>query len=351
MNEAAAYDLFASRPALSAAPPPIYLAVITTGIFCRPGCPARLPKRENCEFFAAIDMALAAGYRACKRCHPTRLPGEASDLVKQLITLVEDNPDRRWSEKNLSQRGIDPSTARRQFTRRFGMSFSAYARARRLGAAAQSRNMGDSVMKAQLTAGYESASGFRDAFAKTFGMAPKNAATSPLMVDWIDTPLGPMICVGDDSHVYLLEFTDRVKMDKQFEKLARRHKRAVVPGTAKAIDMMRAELGGYYTGHLKAFTVPLKTSGTKFQNATWDQLCNIPYGQTRSYLELAHMVGSPKGFRAVANSNANNGLAIIIPCHRVIASGGGLGGYAGHLSRKKWLLAHEAKHAGANAVI
>jgi len=99
MNEAAAYDLFASRPALSAAPPPIYLAVITTGIFCRPGCPARLPKRENCEFFAAIDMALAAGYRACKRCHPTRLPGEASDLVKQLITLVE------WKPQRVSRRG------------------------------------------------------------------------------------------------------------------------------------------------------------------------------------------------------------------------------------------------------
>ena len=346
MDNAAAYTLFASRPPLSPAPPAVYLAVTTTGIFCRPGCPARMPKRENCEFYDTLEGALAAGYRACKRCHPTRLPGEASDVVKALIALVETEPECRWGEADLITRGIDPSTARRQFNARFGMSFSAYARARRLGAAANARGKGESVMDAQLTAGYESPSGFRDAFGKTFGMAPKNMPTEPLYVDWLDTPLGPMICVGDAAHVYLLEFTDRVKMDRQFEKLTKRHKRAVLPGKAEAIDRMRAELSAYFQGTLMAFTTSVKTSGTDFQNATWDQLRRIPYGETRSYLELAHMVGSPKGFRAVANSNANNGLAIIIPCHRVIASGGGLGGYAGHLSRKKWLLEHEAKHAG-----
>lgn len=343
MQDDAAYELFAARPALTAAPPPLYLAVTSTGIFCRPGCPAKMPKRENCRFYDTIDGALTAGYRACKRCHPTRLPGEASDLVKTLITLVEDNPEHRWGEKDLSERSIDPSTARRQFQARFGMSFSAYARARRLGLAARTRTKGETVMTAQLTAGYESASGFRGAFAKTFGIAPKNASAAPLMVDWLDTPLGPMICVGDDSHVYLLEFTDRVKMERQFEKIAKRQKRAVVPGKAAAIDAMRAELSDYFAGTLTDFTAPLVTSGTEFQTATWNQLCEIPYGETRSYLELAHMVGNPKGFRAVANSNANNGLAIIIPCHRVIATGGGLGGYAGNLSRKKWLLEHEAK--------
>lgn len=348
MQDDAAYTLFAARPALSPAPPPVYLAVTTTGVFCRPGCPARMPKRENCEFYDCIDAALAAGYRACKRCHPTRLPGEASDLVKSLITLVETDPEHKWGEADLKERGIDPSTARRQFGARFGMSFSAYARARRLGSAANARTKGESVMTAQLTAGYESASGFREAFAKTFGMAPKHApqnmSWAPLMIDWLDTPIGPMVCVGDDDHVYLLEFTDRVKMDKQFEKIAKRQKRAIVPGKAAAIELMKAQLSEYFAGARTDFTVPLKTSGTEFQSTTWDQLCEIPYGQTRSYLQLAHMVGSPKGFRAVANSNANNGLAIVIPCHRVIASGGGLGGYAGNLSRKKWLLDHEAKY-------
>ena len=344
MNDTDAYALFASRPALSAAPPSVYLAVTSTGIFCRPGCPARTPKRENCVFYDSIEKALSAGYRACKRCHPTKLPGETSDLVKSLIALVETDKERRWGERDLKSRGIDPSTARRQFKARFGMSFSAYARARRLSVAAQNRATGESVMQAQLTAGYESASGFRDAFAKTFGMPPKNASAAPLRVDWIDSPLGPMICVGDETHLYLLEFTDRVKMDRQFKKLTKRHKRAVVPGEAAAIDIARAQLSAYFAGTLTAFTVPLMSSGTAFQNMTWEQLCEIPYGETRSYLELAHMVGNPNGFRAVANSNANNGLAIIIPCHRVIASGGGLGGYAGNLSRKRWLLAHEAKY-------
>lgn len=297
-------------------------------------------------FYDCADAALAAGFRACKRCHPSRMPGQASDLVKTLITLVETSPEQRWTEAALKIKGIDPSTARRQFQARFGMSFSAYARARRLGAASTDIAKGESVINAQLTAGYESASGFNHAFSKTFGQTPKNAKGSPLSVDWIDTPLGPMICVCDDTALFLLEFTDRIKMDRQFEKLAKRHKRAVVPGNTAVTQRVKSELSAYFGGTLTDFTVPLQTSGTDFQNTTWDQLCNIPYGETRSYAQLADMIGNARAVRAVANSNANNGLAIIIPCHRVIATGGGLGGYAGSISRKKWLLEHEARHSG-----
>ncbi len=343
-DDSVSYDIFAARPPLSPLPPRVYMAVKTTGIFCRPGCPARMPKHENCEFFKTVETALAAGYRACKRCHPTRLPGEASDLVKVLITLVEQDPEQRWSEADLKARGIDPSTARRQFNARFGMSFSAYARARRLGLAAKNVSAGKRVIDAQMTAGYESASGFRTAFEGTFGTAPKNAQTEPLQIDWIDTPLGPMICVCDERALYLLEFTDRVKMDRQFARLTKRQNRAVVPGVSAITAQTRAELSAYFAGGLREFTLPVATSGTDFQSLTWRALRDIPYGETRSYAELAVSVGNAKAVRAVAGANANNGLAIIIPCHRVIATGGGLGGYAGNLSRKAWLLEHEAKH-------
>ncbi len=277
------------------------------------------------------------------------MPGEASDLIKQLTELIEQEPERKWGEAQLREIGIDPSTARRQFNARFGMSFLAYARNRRLGLAAQNMNQGDKVITAQMIAGYKSASGFRRAYGKTFGRAPKNSTLPPLLIDWIDTPLGPMVCVCDEAALYLLEFTDRVKMDRQFEKLVNRQKRAVIPGSSAMTARVRAELAAYFDGTLTAFTIPLVMSGTPFQSATWDQLKAIPFGQTRSYAQLAKMVGNPKAVRAVAGSNANNGLAIIIPCHRVIATGGGLGGYAGSISRKQWLLDHEARHASARA--
>jgi len=130
-----AYAVFERKPKLVLNSGDLFMGVTSTGIFCRPGCPARLPKRENCRFYASAQEALSEGFRACKRCHPTRLPGEASVLVKTLIDLVEEDPQHRWGEQDLYDRGIDPSTARRQFNARFGMTFSQYARSRRLGLA------------------------------------------------------------------------------------------------------------------------------------------------------------------------------------------------------------------------
>ena len=341
----AAYALFAGKPELSPDIASVFMGVTSTGIFCRPGCPARLPKRHNCEFYSSADAALAAGFRACKRCHPTRLPGESSALVKQLISMVDGNIERRWSEKDLSVKGIDPSTARRQFKARFNMTFTQYARARRLGAAQTGLVTGQPVIDAQLSAGYESASGFRTAFSKTFGVAPKNSDKAPLSVDWIDTPLGPMIAVCDNYALYLLEFTDRKALPKQFNRLMKVYGRAIVPGKTDITDQIRIELSGYFDGSLQRFKTPLAPTGTEFQTQTWKELIRIPYGQTQSYAQLAHAVGNPKAVRAVAGSNASNGLALIIPCHRVVRTGGHLGGYAGGLGRKNWLLAHEAKHA------
>ena len=318
----------------------LFLGVRTTGIFCRPGCPARLPKFENSSFHSSAAEALKAGFRACKRCHPA---GGNSALIKTLISLVESSPDTKITNAVLSERGIDPSTARRQFLARFGMSFTDYARARRLAMAAKTLSAGGSVLEAQLEAGFESPSGFRAAYAKIFGAAPAKGAPEPLYIDWLETPMGRMIAIADDAALYLLEFTNRKNMRRQFDRLRKVQSRAILPGRTKITQQIEAELTSYFDGSLNEFTTPLATSGTDFQRQTWAALQSIPHGETRSYAQLAEMIGKPAAVRAVASANANNGLALIIPCHRVIAKDGGLGGYAGGVDRKQKLLELESK--------
>jgi len=318
----------------------LFLGVSSTGIFCRPGCPARMPKIKNCTFYDTAAEALDAGYRACKRCHPT---GSETALIKRLITLVEETPEAKLTSSDLSKLGIDPSTARRQFLSRFGMSFIDYARARRLGHAAKTIRKGGSVLDAQLDAGFESASGFRSAYIKTFGQAPAKGHPEPLYIDWLETPMGRMIAIADDAALYLLEFTNRKNMRRQFDRLRKIQSRAILPGRTEITAQIDAELTAYFAGELAAFETPLATSGTAFQRQTWDALQTIPHGETRSYAQLAEMIGKPSAVRAVASANANNGLALIIPCHRVIAKNGGLGGYAGGIDRKQDLLDFESK--------
>ena len=320
-----------------------FVGVLTTRIFCRPGCPARVPNIENCRYYDTAAQALKAGYRACKKCHPASHSAQDGPLVRKLISLVEDNPARVWRESNLKAAGIDPSTARRQFTKRFDMSFTAYARARRLAVGLKALAKGADMIEAQLASGYESESGFRKAFGDMFGPAAKET----LYVDWIDTPHGPMISVASESALFLLEFTDRVKLDRQMQRVVSKNKIKIIPGRTAIHDQIASELVQYFAGELTAFKTPLALTGTDFQKATWQALLRIPYGQTKSYADLAVDVGNPKSFRAVANSNANNGLALIVPCHRVIAKDGTLGGYAGGLERKQKLLDMERGKAAA----
>jgi len=179
-------------------------------------------------------------------------------------------------------------------------------------------------------------------FQKTLGQTPRNGSGSPLYIDWIDTPLGPMIAICDAAHLYLLEFTVRKNMQRQLERLSKTYTRAILPGQTKITQQIRDELSAYFKGDLKDFKTPLKLTGTDFQKSVWKQLLRIPYGETRAYGELAQTIGNAKAFRAVATSNASNGLALIVPCHRVINTGGGLGGYAGGPDKKQWLLDMEA---------
>lgn len=319
-----------------------YVGVKTTGVFCRPTCPARKPKYENCEFYETAQQALLASFRPCQRCRPLSHPNQVSDVVRILVEAVENNPEKRWKGQDFKDLSIDESTARRQFKKRFGMTFVEYARARRMGLALKNIRSGRTIIDAQLSTGYESSSGFRDAFSRIMGAAPTHMDDGRVLkASWIDTRLGPMMAVADDTALYLLEFVDRRGLEREVERLRKRTRSAIVPGVTEPIRSIERELAAYFDGTLTAFNTPLFCLGTPFQKNVWEQLMAIPPGETRSYQDIAVALGKPSACRAVAQANGANQLAIVIPCHRVINASGDLGGYGGGLTRKNWLLTHE----------
>jgi AraC family transcriptional regulator, regulatory protein of adaptative response / methylated-DNA-[protein]-cysteine methyltransferase len=319
----------------------VYYGIKTTGVFCRSTCTARKPNFENCEYFSTAQDALLAGYRPCKRCQPMSCPEQSSDVVKRLIVAIESDPEKRWRDSDFVALGIDTSTVRRQFKKRFGMTFVAYARARRMGLALHEIRSGVSVTGTQIKFGYESASGFRDAFSRILGSPPKGFQGSVLKSDWIDTPLGPMLAIAQSDALVLLEFTDRRGLEREIESLRNRTKSAVIPGAAPIIDSVRQDLRCYFKDGKHVFRTPIKLIGSEFQKSVWTELQSIQAGSVRSYSQQSQAIGAAKAVRAVAKANGANQLAIIVPCHRVIGANGSLTGYAGGLARKKWLLEHE----------
>lgn len=320
-----------------------YLAVRTTGIFCRPSCPARKPLRQNIEFYATPREALVAGYRPCKRCHPLEADGSLPDWADALIHEIEADPSQRLTDADLRARHLEPATVRRFFLKRYGMTFHAYARSRRLGQAFTAIKNGGGIDEAVFNAGYESFSGFREAFGRTFGQPPgqSRATGDPLVVSWVESQLGPLVVAATNEAVCLLEFSDRRMLEAQFITLQKRFKQGLIPGTNDHLEQLRDELRRYFAGELRQFTVPLSYPGTPFQERVWSELLTVPYGETRTYAELAAMVGVPNGQRAVGQANGLNRIAIVIPCHRVINAHGALGGYGGGVWRKQLLLSLE----------
>ena len=319
-----------------------FVAVKTTGIFCRPTCPARKPKPENVEFFETTQEALHAGYRACERCHPLDKEKPAPDLVRKLCGAIENSPSGKITYVELQQMGIDPSTARRQFKKYFGMTFNAYCRARRLGEAFKQIREGESVIGSQIDKGYQSASGFWNAFKQLFGEPPSRAEKSGcLLAKWIDTPLGAMIAIAGDEGLYMFEFVDRRGLENEILKIRKETKSIIVPGENDHLRKIAEEIKNYYDGISCDFSVPVITIGSAFEKNVWQILRSIPPGQTKSYSEMAALVGRPGAVRALGNANGKNCIAIIIPCHRVIGADGTLRGYGGGLWRKQKLLNHE----------
>jgi AraC family transcriptional regulator of adaptative response/methylated-DNA-[protein]-cysteine methyltransferase len=274
---------------------------------------------------------------------PEKRPPE---LIERLRAEVERAPDGRLTDKELAALSIDPSTARRQFKRHYGMTFQAYHRARRMGLALRQVRKGGRVDEAKNGSGFESASGFREAFTRIFGDPPTAAkARGCMYAERLDTPLGAMLAVADENGLRLLEFADRRALESELETLRKRLKTNVVPGEHRYLDTIRTQLERYFSGKNLEFDIPLAPIGSDFQLRTWELLRSIPTAETRSYSWMAEQLGIPNARRAVGRANGTNMLSIIIPCHRVIRADGSLCGYGGGLWRKKWLLDHERRFA------
>jgi AraC family transcriptional regulator, regulatory protein of adaptative response / methylated-DNA-[protein]-cysteine methyltransferase len=327
-----------------------FVGVRTTGIFCRPTCSAKKPARENVDFFASSSEALESGYRPCLRCHPTEPGKRPPELIERLRAEVERAPGGRLTDKELTAMEIDPSTARRQFKRHYGLTFQAYHRARRIGLALSEVRTGSRVEEARNGSGFESESGFREAFTKIFGEPPTTAkARGPMFAERIDTPLGAMIAVADDEGLRLLEFVDRRATERELSILRKRLRTNVVPGQHRYLTAARQQLADYFSGTNLKFDIPLAPVGSEFQLRAWKILQSIPIGETRSYSWMAKRLGDENARRAVGRANGTNMVSILIPCHRVIRADGTLCGYGGGLWRKRWLLDHERRYTRAKA--
>jgi AraC family transcriptional regulator, regulatory protein of adaptative response / methylated-DNA-[protein]-cysteine methyltransferase len=329
----------------------VFVAVRTTRIFCRPVCPARTPLSKNITFYSSPQEAVEAGYRPCKRCRPLDAGGGAPPLLADLVARVDAEPSKRWSGGDLRAIGVDPATARRQFQRRFGMSFTQYVRSRRVRQAFAAIQEGMPVLDAQLESGFDSGSGFREAFVREFGNPPnKSREAKAFVLDWIDTPLGLMLAVAGEDELHMLEFVERKSLRGNLERYRAHFNAAILPGRSAALDSIRRDVASYFAGDSLEFSTPIARAGTPFQQAAWEELRRIPPGTTRSYSEIAARIGRPKAVRAVAAANANNRCAIILPCHRVIGADGTLTGYAAGLWRKQWLLDHERRVASHSTI-
>jgi AraC family transcriptional regulator of adaptative response/methylated-DNA-[protein]-cysteine methyltransferase len=226
------------------------------------------------------------------------------------------------------------------------MTFHAYRRAQRVGRALETLRKGESVTEAAYDSGYESLSAFYEAFRQLLDTTPARAsATAALHFTRINTPLGPMLAAATDDALVLLEFIDRRLLETQLRTIGNLIGRAPVPGANAVLQQTERELAEYFAGERQEFTVPLYAPGSEFQQSVWEELLRVPYAETRTYGEQARRMGKAEAVRAVARTNGENRIAIIIPCHRIVGANGKLTGYGGGLWRKKWLLDHELKHS------
>jgi len=322
-----------------------YVGVTTTGVFCRLTCPARKPNPDNCRFFGSVAECLQAGFRPCLKCKPVAPSANSDPVIRLLLDALKDRAGHRWTENDVVALGLDPSTVRRAFKRQFGVTFLEIARLGRLRSGFETLAEGGRVIDAQLDAGFESPGAFRAAMARLLGQPPSAfLADGLLRIDWIETPLGPMVAAADARSIHLLEFVDRKSLPRQLKSLKARSKGSIGLGRTAATEQLALQLSDYFSVRSAAFTVPVTLHGSAFTVSVWNELRRIPAGTTQSYSEVARAIGRPSATRAVARANGANQIAIVIPCHRVIGLDGSLTGYGGGLWRKQKLIEIEQQY-------
>lgn len=311
-----------------------FYGVKSTGIFCRPSCKSRNPSPDNVVFFETGQQAMQAGFRPCKRCRP--------DLLfycpeKELATAAAEVISTCYGDKLLMNNRLSalPVTRRhltKLFENHYGVSIAQYAAETRLKKACELLKNNVSVTDAAMQTGFETPSAFSVFFKKQLGISPAEYSRKVLEKDrwcYYNTPVGTVKITEDDIGITSLQFVENEEKQSSSSGLF--------------LSQACQQLEEYFTGRRKSFALPLSLNGTDFQQNVWGILTEIPYGQTKSYLQIAAMTGNPKAARAVGNANNRNPILIIIPCHRVVGKDNRLVGYAGGIQRKQFLLEMERK--------
>lgn len=328
-----------------------FYGVLTTGIFCRPSCPSRQPRRKNVRFYDSVEQAAHAGLRPCLRCKPVE--STASPTVQQLVSLcryIDRHPDESLNLAALGERaGLSVFQVHRLFKSFLGVTPKNYIDQSRLRELKWQLRASPSVTDAIYEAGFESVSAVYGRLDLHLGMTPKRYRQGGQGVDISfaigETPLGRVMIGATDRGVCYLQFGDSEL--ELLEQLAAEFPNAeIVPMEAagsRDFEAWMGALGRYLAGNAPKPDVPVDVRGTAFQKKVWDFLRSIPDGDVMSYTEVAAGIGSPKAVRAVAGACAANRIGVLVPCHRVIRGDGSLGGYRWGLSRKRTLLDMERK--------
>ena len=316
--------------------------VLSTGIYCRPSCAARHPRRENVRFFLSAEAARAASLRPCLRCRPDEVARDAAAVAKA-VAAIKAAPGPLALEELAAGAGYSPSHFQRLFTRATGLSPAAYARALRAERACEALTSTGEVTGAVYEAGFEAPSRFYEALDGRLGMAPSVWARGgtrdgqPVRIEWavVETSLGPMLVAATQKGVCRLSFAEGP------EDLARRFPHAELVSGGQEFTALLARVVAAVEQPGSAHDIPLDVRGTAFQERVWAELRKIPPGETRSYAQIAAAAGAPKAVRAAGSANGANHVAVLIPCHRVVRSDGSAGGYAYGTAIKQELLRRE----------
>lgn len=325
--------------------------VKTTGVYCRASCPAKLPKRENVVFFATCREAEQAGFRPCKRCRPDLLDyNPSADLARRAKELIEKNvSDLKQIGEGLKKLGVTRKHLAEVFRTQYGITPSDCIRKARVARAKKLLQDGMSIVDtaAELGCGL---SGFYSHFKRETGMTParfRELYGGGICRDLMDTPIGKL-CIMASSKAILC--VDRLREQEGASgELLQGEKRQQNGEAWRLVKKCEAELEEYFAGKRKSFDLPLAPEGTDFQKKVWQKLRTVPYGETRSYGELAAMAGVPKGARAAGMASHFNPILILIPCHRIIGADGSLTGFGAGIENKRILLSLEKKYASGEA--
>lgn len=329
-------------------------AVRTTGVYCRPSCGARTPRREHVALFAGPAEAEASGYRACLRCRPDRRQTSAEAVVARarafLDARLDADPEERVTLAELAEvLGWSTAHLQRTFTRIVGLSPRAYADARRVARSKAALRKGETVLAATFEGGFGSGKALYDRAADAFGMTPgayrRHGEGLRIRYALFETALGVVLVAASERGVCAVSLGDEagvleadLRRDFRAADLARDDE-AVGPWAEPVLRILAGPPGGSLTETAQALlALPVDVRGTAFQRRVWAALRQIPAGETRTYGEVAAAIGQPSAARAVAQACGANALALIVPCHRVVGAGGELRGYRWGPDRKRRLL-------------